>query len=168
MPATVPVEQVRRGDRLLVGAGEVVPVDGALVVSAVLDESALTGEALPVERDVGDPVGSGVINAGSPFELRVTTSSAESTYAGIVRLVSAAESSRAPLVRVGDRYAVGFLIVALSGAGVAWAVGAETIGATIEADDVLAERSPSEKLDVVRAGRRRVLKVMFEVGNMAI
>ena len=126
MLATVPVEQVRPGDRLLVGAGEVVPVDGALVVAAVLDESALTGESLPVERDVGDPVRSGVVNAGSPFDLRVTTSSAESTYAGIVRLVSEAESSQAPLVRLADRYALWFLVVALSGAGVAWAAGGIT------------------------------------------
>lgn len=126
MLATVPVEQVRPGDRLLVGAGEVVPVDGALVVAAVLDESALTGESLPVERDVGDPVRSGVVNAGSPFDLRVTTSSAESTYAGIVRLVSEAESSQAPLVRLADRYALWFLVVALSGAGVACAAGGIT------------------------------------------
>src|ERR1022692_3045618 len=99
MLATVPVEQVRPGDRLLVGTGELVPVDGALVVAAVLDESALTGESLPVERGAGEPVCSGVVNAGSPFDLRATTSSAESTYAGIVRLVSDAESSQAPLVR---------------------------------------------------------------------
>ena len=123
MLTTVPVEQVRPGDRLLVGTGELVPVDGALVVAAVLDESALTGESLPVERGAGEPVCSGVVNAGSPFDLRATTSSAESTYAGIVRLVSEAESSQAPLVRLADHYALWFLLVALSGAAVAWAAG---------------------------------------------
>ena len=58
------------GDRLVVGAGEVVPVDGRLLSAAMLDESALTGEPLPVERVAGDDVRSGVVNAGQPFELR--------------------------------------------------------------------------------------------------
>jgi heavy metal translocating P-type ATPase len=120
---TVPVERIGRGDRLLVGTGEVVPVDGILVGQAVLDESALTGESLPVARGAGDALASGVVNAGSPFELRVTASAAESTYAGIVRLVSEAELSEAPFVRLADRYALVFLVVALAGAAVAWAAG---------------------------------------------
>ena len=61
---TVPVEQVRRGDLLLVGPGEVVPVDGLAGAPAVLDESALTGESRPVERPAGTPVRSGAVNAG--------------------------------------------------------------------------------------------------------
>jgi P-type E1-E2 ATPase len=60
------VDVVVPGDRLLVGTGEVIPVDGRLVSSAVLDESALTGESLPVERVPGDVVRSGVVNAGGP------------------------------------------------------------------------------------------------------
>jgi heavy metal translocating P-type ATPase len=119
----VPVEVLERGDRLLVGTGEVVATDGILVGAAVLDESALTGESLPVERGAGDPLASGVVNAGPPFDLRVTASSSESTYAGIVRLVSEAESSRAPFVRLADRYAFVFLVLALVGAALAWAAG---------------------------------------------
>ena len=85
--ASPPLEEVRPGDRLLVKPGEVVPVDGLVQgPAAVLDESALTGEAELVERADGDRVRSGVVNAGSPFDLRATTTSATSTYAGILRL----------------------------------------------------------------------------------
>ena len=70
----------------------------------------------------GDAVRSGVVNAGGPFDLRATTSAAESTYAGIVRLVSEAEASSAPFVRLADRYAAVFLGVALALAGAAWAL----------------------------------------------
>src|SRR5512133_690892 len=101
--AEVSVDIVVPGDRLLVGTGEVVPVDGRLLSSAVLDESALTGESLPVERVPGDVVRSGVVNAGGPIELVATAAAAESTYAGIVRLVAQAQASSAPFVRMADR-----------------------------------------------------------------
>ncbi len=118
---TVPLGAVGVGDLLLVGTGEVVPVDGVVTTSpAVLDESALTGEPLPVERPVGDSVRSGVVNSGAPFDLRATTTEADSTYAGIVRLVREAENSTAPFVRLADRYAVWFLLVTLVVAGGAW------------------------------------------------
>lgn len=123
---TVPVAQVEPGARLMVKPGEVVPVDGVLLTAAVLDESALTGEALPVEREVGSQVRSGPVNAGSLFELRSTTSAAESTYAGIVRMVSEAETSQAPFVRLADRYAVWFLVLTLVVAGAAWVVAGTT------------------------------------------
>ena len=119
----VPLEQVQVGDLLLVQAGEVVPVDGRLVSSdAVVDESALTGEALPVSRSAGDTIRSGVLNAGAPFELRATTPAAESTYAEIVRLVEAARSDRAPFTRLADRYAAWFLPLACVTALGAWLV----------------------------------------------
>jgi heavy metal translocating P-type ATPase len=125
-----PIDDVVRGDLLLVQPGEVLPVDG-LVESdaAVLDESALTGEPLPVTHATGDAVRSGVVNAGGPFDLRATTNAAESTYAGIVRLVSEAEASSAPFVRLADRYAGVFLAVALTIAGVAWAVSGDLVRA---------------------------------------
>jgi heavy metal translocating P-type ATPase len=119
---SVELGEVEPGDRLLIAPGEVVPVDGILAGGpAVLDEAALTGEALPVERPGGDTVRSGVINAGDPFDLTASASAAESTYAGIVRLVADAESSQAPFVRLADRYALWFLLVSLVGAGAAWA-----------------------------------------------
>ncbi len=120
----VALDQVVPGDLLLVASGEVVPVDGSLVsASAVLDESALTGESLFVERLLGERVRSGAVNAGAPMDLRATTSATDSTYAGVVRLVAEAERSQAPVVRLADRYALGFLAVTLVAAGVAWATG---------------------------------------------
>jgi len=120
----VDLDQVIPGDLLLVASGEVVPVDGSLVsATTVLDESALTGESLPVERFVGDRIRSGVVNAGAPIDLRATTGAADSTYAGIIRLVADAERSQAPVVRLADRYALGFLGVTLATAALAWAVG---------------------------------------------
>ncbi len=122
--AVVALEAVVPGDLLLVATGEVVPVDGSLAsASAVLDESALTGEPLPVERVLGDRVRSGVVNAGSPMDLRATTTAWDSTYAGVVRLVAEAERSQAPVVRLADRYAVGFLALTLAAAGLAWGAG---------------------------------------------
>jgi heavy metal translocating P-type ATPase len=111
----VPVDAVGVGDVLLVKPGEVIPVDGRVEVGvAVVDESALTGEPLPVERDVGEALPSGTVNAGGPIELRATTIAAESTYAGVVRLVASAEASTAPSVRLADRYARWFLWVTLA------------------------------------------------------
>jgi heavy metal translocating P-type ATPase len=124
---TVPLDEVVPGDLLLIAPGELVPVDGTVTDGvAVLDESALTGEARPVERSAHEPVRSGVVNAGDPFDLRATATASGSTYAGVVRLVSQAEASQAPFVRLADRYAVWFLGVSLAAAGVTWAVaGAE-------------------------------------------
>lgn len=123
---TVEAGLVRPGDRLMVRSGELVPADGNLLSSAVLDESNLTGESRPVERASGEPVRSGVVNVSSPFDLAVTARASESAYASIVRLVSAAESSRAPFVRLADRYANWFLGLSLLAGGAAWMVaGAE-------------------------------------------
>jgi heavy metal translocating P-type ATPase len=118
----IPVEELDPGDIVLIGPGEVVPTDGTVITAAVVDESALTGESLPVERGAGDPVRSGVVNAGSPFDMRVTARAAESAYAGIVRLVREAESSPAPFVRLADRYALWFLVLTVATAGIACVV----------------------------------------------
>ncbi len=125
----VDVDDLGVGDRLIVGAGEVVAVDGRLLSAAVLDESALTGEPLPVERAVGDDVRSGVVNAGEPFELVATAPAAESTYAGVVRLVEQAQASSAPFVRTADRVAVFFVPLTMVVAGVAWALSADPVRA---------------------------------------
>ena len=121
---TVQLEDVAPGDRLLVATGEVVPVDGLLELSgAVLDESALTGESRPVERAAGERIASGVLNGGAPFNLLALTSAAESTYAGVVRLVAEAERSQTPTVRLADRFALGFLGAALATAALGWLLG---------------------------------------------
>src|SRR6516165_7402912 len=117
----VPIEQVAVGDNILVRAGEVVPVDGVIVSPvAVLDEAAITGEPIPASRQAGELARSGTLNAGETFELRASTTSHESTYAGIVRMVSAAQTAKAPFVRVADRFALLLLPVTLITAGAAW------------------------------------------------
>ncbi len=119
---SLPVEDVQEGDLLLVKAGDVVPVDGMVEgTSAVLDDSALTGESRPVVRDARASVSSGALNAGSSFDLRATATAERSTYAGIIRLVREAEASKAPAARLADRYAAIFVPVSLTLAGVAWA-----------------------------------------------
>jgi len=118
----VPVDDVHPGDVVLVRPGEVVPADGVVAAeSAVIDESALTGEPLPVELHRGGTVRSGTANAGAAFDLRVTRPAAESAYAALVKLVREAERHRAPFVRLADRYAAIFLPVSLAVAGAAWA-----------------------------------------------
>ncbi len=117
----VPIGAVALGDRLLVHAGEVVPVDGIVTSSAAtIDELALTGEPIPVVRLQGAGILSGSLNAGETFELTVTSVAGESTYAGIVRLVTAAQTAKAPFVRLADRYALIFLPVTLVLAFIAW------------------------------------------------
>ena len=121
------IDQVVLGDLLFVKTGEVVPVDGVLEGDAVLDESALTGESRPVERPRGDLVRSGALNAGAGFDLHATSTAADSTYAGIVRLVEEAEREKAPAVRLADRYALIFVPVTLVIAGVAYAISGDPI-----------------------------------------
>jgi heavy metal translocating P-type ATPase len=125
----VAVDEVVRGDLLVVGSGEIVPVDGRLSSPAVLDESALTGEPLPIERRPGEDVRSGVVNAGSAMEFVATATAARSTYAGVVRLVEQAQAASAPFVRVADRFAVGFVPLTLLLAGAAWAVTGDPVRA---------------------------------------
>ena len=126
---TVPIDAVRQGDRLLVGTGEVVPVDGRLLSAGVFDESALSGEAMPVERDAGDDVRSGVVNLAQPVDLGATALAAQSTYAGVVRLVEQAQASTAPFVRAADRFAVGFVPLTLALAGLAWLLSGDPVRA---------------------------------------
>ena len=121
------IDDVRAGDRLLVKTGEVVPVDGVLMGDAVLDESALSGESKPVERPHNDLVRSGAVNAGPGFDLRATATAEESTYAGIVRLVRAAQEEKAPAVRLADRYAAIFIPVTLVIAIGAWIVSGDPL-----------------------------------------
>lgn len=117
----VPLDEIAVDDVLVVTPGEVVPVDGRIIDAvAVLDESVLTGEPLQVERGTGEPVRSGVVNAGTSFQIRATAPAAESTYAGIVRLAREAGAENAPVIRLADRYATWFLPLTLLVAGAAW------------------------------------------------
>ncbi|CAN7707281.1 heavy metal translocating P-type ATPase [Phyllobacterium sp. LjRoot231] len=117
----VPIEILSPGDRLLIRHGEVLPVDGVVFSgSALLDQSALTGEAIPIERRTSEEVLSGSTSVGTAFELKTLHRASESTYAGIVRLVEAAQRSKAPMASLADRYAIGFLFLTISLAIAAW------------------------------------------------
>ena len=156
----VPVEDIRRGDHVLVGSGEVVPVDGRLRDAAVLDESSLTGESLPVDRVAGDTVRSGAINAGPAFGLTATSEAASSTYAQIPRLVEQAQASSAPFVRAADRIAVIFVPFTLLLAGGAWLVSGDATLAVAGAGGghavpVAAGSADRDHVRVVQGGPQR-------------
>ncbi len=124
----VPVSAVAIGDQLMVRAGEIVPVDGIVISpAATIDEAALTGEPIPVVKTRGTAVLSGALNAGEAFELSATAEAGASTYAGIVRLVTAAQTAKAPFVRLADRYALLFLPLTLGIALVAWLISHDVI-----------------------------------------
>ncbi|ASD23055.1 cadmium-translocating P-type ATPase [Cryobacterium sp. LW097] len=124
----VPATLVQIGDLLLVRPAEIVPVDADLVsASAAFDESSLTGESLPVERHAGDPVLSGSINGQAAATVRATAQAADSQYQQIVALVAEAAASKAPVVRLADRYAVPFTAGALLIAGLAWFVSGDPV-----------------------------------------
>ena len=126
----VNLEAVVPGDRLFVRQGDVVPVDGAVASGvAVLDQSALTGESLPVQQSVGELVMSGATNVGDAFDLAASHRAAESTFAGIVRLVEAAQHSKAPMARLADRFAIVFLGATVVLAGGAWVLTGDPIRA---------------------------------------
>ncbi|WP_284981690.1 heavy metal translocating P-type ATPase [Arthrobacter sp. efr-133-TYG-118] len=117
----VPVGRVRSGDTLLVKPSEIVPVDGFLISAAgTFDESSLTGESLPVEHRAGDALLSGTVNGEDAVRMVASATAADSQYSRIVALVQEAAASRAPTVRLADRYAVPFTVFAFLLAGVAW------------------------------------------------
>ena len=117
----VPIEALAPGERILVRRGEVVPVDGRLLgARADIDMSALTGEAMPARFFIGDELPSGGTSIGAAFNLEVVRAAADSTYAGIVRLVEQAQQRKAPMVRLADRYALWFLALTVVIAGAAW------------------------------------------------
>lgn len=124
----VPVDEIVVGDVVIVKPGEVVPVDGIILTGqSTFDESALTGESLPVERGPKGSVLSGSINQLAPVELKATATSGDSQYEKIIHLVEAAASSRSPLVRLADQYSVPFTLTSFTIAGLAWLVSADPL-----------------------------------------
>ncbi|PYD02284.1 heavy metal translocating P-type ATPase [Microbacterium esteraromaticum] len=120
-PRDVPVDEVVQGMELLVRPSEIVPVDGVLLSAhASFDESSLTGESVPVSREAGDEVLSGVVNGSNAVRIRALRRSADSQYQQIIALVHEAQESKAPTVRLADRFAVPFTLVSLLIAGIAW------------------------------------------------
>ncbi len=125
-----PVEEVRSGDTVAVRPGERIPVDGEVLSGAsAVDESMLTGESMPVEKQPGDKVIGGTINRTGAFRYRATTLGADSVLARIVQLMRDAQGSRAPIQKLADRISGVFVPVVISLAiatFVVWFVAADT------------------------------------------
>lgn len=117
------LEEVQIGDQLIVKPGEQVPVDGIVTKgSGTFDESSLTGESKPVEKKVKSELMSGSINGNSAIEYQATKLASDSQYQKIIRLVRESQNQPAHFVRLADRYAVPFTIIALIISGIAWIV----------------------------------------------
>ena len=126
----VALDLILPGDLLLIRQGDVVPVDGAVASGvAVLDQSSLTGESMPVTLFAGKSALSGSTNTGDAFDLKAERLAADSTFAGVVRLVEAAQHSRAPMARMADRFALVFLAVTVALATAAWWLSGDPIRA---------------------------------------
>jgi Cu+-exporting ATPase len=119
----VPLERVHPGDRLRVRPGEKIPVDGVVVEGAsAVDEAMLTGEPVPVEKSAGSRVTGGTVNGSGGFLMRAERVGSETLLARIVRMVSEAQRSRAPIQRVADRVAAYFVPGVVIAAAVTFAV----------------------------------------------
>ncbi|WP_208422317.1 heavy metal translocating P-type ATPase [Latilactobacillus fragifolii] len=117
----VSVERLQVGDHVLIKPGELVPVDGHIIGgSALFDESSLTGESRPVEKALNDELMSGSVNGDTSVTMQVDQLAINSQYQAIVRLVATSAAQPAHFVRLADRYAVPFTLVAYAIAGIAW------------------------------------------------
>jgi Cu+-exporting ATPase len=144
----VPVAEVMVGDRLVVKPGERIPVDGAVLEGRTqVDESMLTGESLPVTRDVGDKLTGGAINGEGRMVLQVNAVGSETVLSRIIRLVEDAQAAKAPIQRIVDQVSAVFVPVVLvlallTLAGWLWLAGAPFEKAMIHAVAVLVIACP--------------------------
>jgi len=119
----VPLDEVLPGETVVVRPGERVPVDGLVLAGqSAVDQSALTGESLPLDKQLGDAVHAGTLNQYGALEVRADKVGRETTLGQVFRLVSEAQQNKAPLERLADRYAHWFLPVVLAAAGVTFVV----------------------------------------------
>ncbi len=124
----VPAAEVAVGDRLLVKPGEVVPVDATLLSArGSFDEAAITGESLPVDLKEGAEVPSGAVNGDEAVTVEALRTTENSQYQQIVALVEQAQTQKAPVVRLADRFAVPFTLVSLIIAGIAWWISGDPV-----------------------------------------
>jgi P-type Cu+ transporter len=143
----VPLDQVRVGDEVLVGPGERIAVDAQILEGAShVDESLLTGESLPVPRDVGQQVTGGAVNGEGLLRVRTTAVGAETTLARIVRLVESAQAKKPAIQQTVDRVAAVFVPVVLGIAALTffgwWALRGDAAAALIHAVSVLVIACP--------------------------
>ncbi|MEO6892084.1 MAG: heavy metal translocating P-type ATPase [Ktedonobacteraceae bacterium] len=124
----IAAEQVDVGMLIIVKPGELLPVDGVVTAgSSSVSEADLTGEPVPVRKAPGMLVLSGSVNLDGVLEVRASKRSAESKYAQIVRLVEEAQTQKAPIHRLADRYSVWFTLAAVILAGLAWAISGDSV-----------------------------------------
>ncbi|QYH35455.1 heavy metal translocating P-type ATPase [Salinibacterium sp. M195] len=124
----VPATEVAVGDRLVVRPSEIVPVDAVLVsATTAVDESSLTGESMPVEKVTGDVLLSGSVNGPEAVTVQASARASDSQYQRIVELVTEAAESKAPIVRLADRYAVPFTLVSIGLAAIAWLISGDPV-----------------------------------------
>ncbi len=124
----VPVHKLQAGDKLLIKAGEIVPVDGVIVEgSASFDEASITGESLPQTKKLHDLLVSGSINLDGAITMKATATAEHSQYQQIVKLVRGASAAQAPFVRLADRYSLPFTFLAFAIAGAVWAVSGQAV-----------------------------------------
>lgn len=111
----IPVEDVVKGDTVIIKSGASVPVDGVIIEgSGALDESALTGESLPVDKVAGDRVVGGTINRSGYFKMEATAVGSDTALAKIIKLVEDATSSKAPIAKLADKIAGVFVPAVIS------------------------------------------------------
>jgi heavy metal translocating P-type ATPase len=124
----IAAEQVEVGMVIVVKPGELVPVDGVVTSgSSSVSEADLTGEPVPVRKATGMLVLSGSVNLDGVLEIRASKRSVESKYAQIIHLVEEAQTQKAPIHRLADRYSVWFTIAAVSLAGLSWAISGDSV-----------------------------------------
>ena len=111
----VPVEQVRQGDVFVVRPGESIPVDGIILEgSSAVDEAALTGESIPVDKEVGDQVSSATINRSGFLKCQATRVGEDTTLSQIIKMVSDAAATKAPIAKIADKVSGVFVPVVIS------------------------------------------------------
>ena len=120
---TVPIAQVRKGDIFLVRPGESIPVDGVVLEgSSAVNESALTGESIPVDKAAGDAVSAATLNQSGFIKCRATRVGEDTTLSRIIRMVSDAAATKAPIAKVADRVSGVFVPAVIAIAAVTAAV----------------------------------------------
>ncbi len=126
----VPAEQVTVGDILRVLPGETIPVDGVIISGQTsVNQAVMTGESLPVDKNVGDEVSSGTVNQFGAFEMKATKVGEDSSIQRMIRLVQTADAGKAKIVGIADRWATWIVIIALSAAALTWLISGEIIRA---------------------------------------
>ena len=126
----IPAQQVNIGDILRVLPGETVPVDGIILSGHTsINQSVMTGESLPVDKEAGDPVSSGTVNQFGSFDMKALKVGEDSSIQRMIRLVQSADAGKAKIVGIADRWATWIVVIALAAAALTWLISGEMIRA---------------------------------------